>query len=75
MYSNPTLKHGVDNVVENVQIFNMLGVEVINSVSYAATPQDGNVRIDVSHLPAGVYYVRIIGSFGSSSIVEKFVKM
>ncbi|GAB1370330.1 hypothetical protein MASR1M45_03900 [Candidatus Kapaibacterium sp.] len=75
MYSNPTLKHGVDNVVENVQIFNMLGVEVINSVSYAATPQDGNVRIEISHLPAGVYYVRIIGSYGSSSIVEKFVKM
>ncbi len=69
MYSNPTLKHGVDNVVENVQIFNMLGVEVINSVSYAATPQDGNVRIDVSHLPAGVYYVRI------GDKVEKFVKM
>ncbi len=75
MYSNPTLKHGVDNVVENVQIFNMLGVEVINSVSYAATPQDGNVRIDVSHLPACVYYVRIIGSNGASSIIEKFLKI
>jgi len=69
MYSNPTLKHGIDNVVENVQIFNMLGVEVIHPVSYAATPQDGNVRIEISHLPVGVYYVRI------GDKVEKFVKI
>ncbi len=69
MFSNPSLKHGVGNVVENVQIFDMLGVEVIHPVSYAATPQDGNLRIDISHLPAGVYYVRI------GDKVEKFVKM
>ncbi len=69
MYSNLPLKHGVDNVFENVQVFNMLGVEVIHPVSFAATPQDGNVRIDVSHLPAGLYFVKV------GNCIEKFVKI
>jgi hypothetical protein len=49
---------------DKVQIFDVLGIEVGQSSLI-----DGNIRIDVSHLPAGVYFIR----FGDK--VEKFVKM
>lgn len=52
------------DTADKVHIFDMLGVEVgLSSLI------DGNIRIDVSHLPVGVYYVRI------GAQVEKFVKM
>ena len=66
-YSNPTLKHGVDVAALNVQIFDMLGIE-IKDLTPALSKGEG-VRIDVSHLPVGVYFIRI------GSMVEKFVKM
>ncbi|MBX3042952.1 MAG: T9SS type A sorting domain-containing protein [Candidatus Kapabacteria bacterium] len=45
---------------EKVQIFDALGLEVISTPSAALTPTgEGNLRIDVSHLPAGVYFIRI----------------
>jgi len=37
--------------------------------------QAGNVSVDVSHLPAGVYYVRLIGSNGACSIFEIFERV
>jgi hypothetical protein len=49
---------------EDVQIYNILGVEVGQSSLI-----DGNNRINISQLPAGVYYIKI------GSRVEKFVKM
>jgi len=50
--------------VSKMQIFDVLGIEVGQSSLI-----DGNNRIDISHLPAGVYFVRI------GNKVEKFVKM
>jgi hypothetical protein len=42
--------------------------------SLAGTPKEREVlRIDVSMLPAGLYYVTLRGENGS--VVEKFVKM
>ncbi|MDT3738892.1 MAG: T9SS type A sorting domain-containing protein [Candidatus Kapabacteria bacterium] len=49
-----------------VQIFNMLGIEVM---SVGTGLDQSSQRIDVSHLPSGVYYIRI------GNRVEKFVKM
>ena len=49
---------------DNIQIFDILGLEVGQSSLI-----DGNNRIDVSHLPAGVYYIKI------EDKVEKFLKM
>ena len=46
------------------QIFNIFGIEVSKS-----SLTDGNNRINISHLPAGVYYIRI------GDKTEKFVKM
>ncbi|MBX3044323.1 MAG: T9SS type A sorting domain-containing protein [Candidatus Kapabacteria bacterium] len=61
---------------DRVQIFDMLGLEVISTPSASQPPTgEGNLRIDVSHLPTGVYFVQIIGSNGACSIVKKFVKM
>jgi hypothetical protein len=49
-----------------VQIFNVLGIEVMS----VRTGLDlSTQKIDVSHLPAGVYFIRI------GDKVEKFVKM
>jgi hypothetical protein len=53
-----------------VQIFNTLGIEVGQSSMI-----DDKNRIDISHLPTGIYFIRIPGSNGACSIVEKFVKM
>jgi hypothetical protein len=51
---------------DKVQIFDMLGIEVMSvGIGLDLSSQ----RIDVSHLPAGVYFIRI------GSRVEKFVKM
>ena len=51
---------------EKVQIFDVLGIEVMS----LGTGLDlSTQRIDVSHLPAGVYFIRI------GNKVEKFVKM
>ena len=61
---------------DNLQIFDVLGIEVgqsslIDNTSYNNS-QAGMLdllKIDVSHLPAGVYFIR----FGNK--IEKFVKM
>ena len=53
--------------VSSVQIFDMLGIE-IKDLTPALSEGEG-VRIDVSHLAAGVYFIRI------GDKVEKFVKM
>ncbi|MDX9791810.1 MAG: T9SS type A sorting domain-containing protein [Candidatus Kapabacteria bacterium] len=51
---------------DKVQIFNMLGIEVM---SVGTELDQSQQRIDVSHLPAGVYFIRV------GTRVEKFVKM
>jgi hypothetical protein len=52
-----------------VSIYDMLGVEVYCSIATPPAPsQGGNLRIDVSHLSPGVYFVRI------GDVVRKFVK-
>ncbi|MFA5512198.1 MAG: T9SS type A sorting domain-containing protein [Candidatus Kapaibacterium sp.] len=49
-----------------IQIFDVLGIEVMSIGSGLYQSQQ---RIDISHLPAGVYFVKI------GDKVEKFVKM
>lgn len=55
----------------NFQIYNMYGEEVLSE----AVQQIAGSRIDISHLPAGLYFVKIIGSNGACPIVEKFIKI
>ena len=53
-----------------VEIYDMLGVKMQTTPSAPQpTLQEGNLRIDVSHLPVGLYYVKI------GDRIEKFVKM
>ena len=54
--------------VSKVQIFNTLGIEIITT-PYPLLAKEGNMRIDISQLQAGVYYIKI------GNRVEKFVKM
>ncbi|MBX3042141.1 MAG: T9SS type A sorting domain-containing protein [Ignavibacteriae bacterium] len=64
--SIPEINHRVNPMVDKVQIFDMLGLEVLSvGIGLDLSTQ----KIDVSHLPAGVYIIRI------GNIVEKFVKM
>jgi hypothetical protein len=77
----PELNKGLQPLVQNVQIFNTLGIEVAqtpssviyNSISNdAKTTQTGAselLRINISQLPTGVYFIKI------GDKVEKFVKM
>jgi hypothetical protein len=65
---NPMLKHGVDN--SNIKIYNIFGQTMSTPVCSADTPASGgHVRIDVSGLAPGMYFVR----FGER--VGKFVKL
>ena len=58
---------------DKVQIFDVLGIEVAQTPSSVKnggqTGASDLLRIDVSHLPSGVYFIRI------GTRVEKFVKM
>ena len=64
--SIPPLERGSGGV--SVKIYDVLGIE--HPVSFAATPlTEGNLRLDVSGLPAGVYFVRVGGR------MLKFVKL
>ncbi|MEI6089515.1 MAG: choice-of-anchor D domain-containing protein [bacterium] len=60
---NPTLKHGVDETF--IQIYNTLGEKVMS----VGTGRDLSVRINISDLPEGVYFVKAGGE------TVKFVKM
>jgi hypothetical protein len=51
---------------DKVQIFDVMGIEVM---SVGTELDQSQQRINVSHLPAGVYFIRI------GDKVEKFVKM
>jgi hypothetical protein len=54
-----------------IQIYNTLGEKVTTPslLSNATPPKEGNIRIDISNLPKGMYFVRI------GSEVAKFMKM
>jgi len=62
--SNHTLK----GVVESVRVFDVLGVTVKTPPSPLFLEGE-SLRLDVSHLPAGVYFVSV------GDIVQKFVKL
>jgi len=62
----PELNNGLQPIVHKVQIFDVLGIEVMSVETGLDQSQQ---RIDISHLPAGVYFIRI------GDKVEKFVKM
>jgi hypothetical protein len=66
----PLEKRGLGGVLQEIQIFDVFGNE-IHPPRPAGTPQEGNkYRIDISTLPAGVYFVRI-----ENEKPMKFVKM
>jgi hypothetical protein len=73
IFYNKVLQHFANG--DKVQIFDVLGLEVaqtpssVNKMNNTQTWVSELQRIDISHLPAGVYFIRI------GDKVEKFVKM
>jgi hypothetical protein len=73
------LSNGLQPIVHKVQIFDVLGVLVAQTPTPVITGNSGGnstqtgaselLRIDISHLPAGVYFVKV------GDKVEKFVKL
>jgi hypothetical protein len=60
--ANHTLKGVVENVQENVQIFNALGIIVAKTPSSVVSGQNSTsdvIRMDISNLPAGIYFIKI----------------
>ena len=75
-FSNKGLKPFASNEVK-VEIYDVMGVLVAQTSSSVFNGQTGTSdppRIDISNLSPGVYFVKIVGSNGACSIVEKFVK-
>ena len=66
---------GIKSSVENIRIFNMLGLEVIQSMDSHFRGNDSHfqggeiVRLNISDLPPGVYFVRV------GDVVRKFLKL
>jgi len=56
-----------------VEIYDMMGIRVFSDVRHLGDVGHLN-RIGISNLAPGVYFVKIVGSNGCCSIVEKFVK-
>ena len=74
---NPTLKRGVEGELL-IEIYDVIGILVAQTSSSVFNGQTGTSdppRIDISNLAPGIYFLKIVGSNGASSIVEKFVKM
>ena len=74
-FININLSKGLQPLVQNVQIFDMLGIEVGQSSLIVNAMKNNSqagmldlLRNNISHLPTGVYYIRI------GDKVEKFVK-
>jgi hypothetical protein len=56
--------------IDNIHIFDVLGIEQsTQNLTPTLSEGEGVVRIDVSHLAPGVYFVRV------GDVVRKFVKL
>lgn len=54
-----------------IQIYNTFGECVLTTPSLLDTPSEqGNVRIDISHLPAGLYFIQIGDYIGKFSLIK-----
>ena len=66
-YPNPTsaiLNISYDNIIEEVQVFNLLGQQLITNKT-----KHNEVVLDLSALPAATYFVKII-SEGKSKMIK-----
>ena len=59
----------LNDLVQTVQIFDILGVDVSPAGGGVSGADGGGFKIDISHLPAGVYFIRI------GDKVERLIKI
>jgi len=79
-FNSPSIKRWQGGVLElnenfSVEIYDVMGMKIHSTNLSPALSEGEGVRIDVSNLAPGVYFVKISGSNGACSIVNKFVKM
>jgi len=59
--------HALNSVVNSeIAIYNVFGEKIPPRLTSSSTPQEGNLRLDVSGLPPGMYFLRVgekIGKF------------
>lgn len=66
---NPTLKRGIEDK-SFIEIYDVMGLKIQSTPSaWQPSINEGNLKIDISNLAPGIYFVKIGGR------VEKFVKM
>jgi len=66
---SPSINRMVNHTVDGIAIYNVFGEKIPPRLTSSATPQEGNLRFDVSGLPPGVYFVRV------GEKVGKFIKI
>ncbi len=77
VYPNPATDNlNIDITTERssnseVQILNLFG-QVVFSEIYSVNSGQNTVKMNISELPSGIYFVR--ATFGNESIIKKFVK-
>jgi len=66
---SPSINRMVNHTVDGIAVYNVFGMNFPPHLTSSATPQEGNLRIDVSTLSPGVYFVKV------GEKVGKFVKI
>lgn len=66
-YSNAN--HTLKDMVDRVAVYDVFGLKIPPRLTSSATTQEGNLRIDVSTLSPGVYFVKV------GEKVRKFIKI
>jgi len=67
---SPSSNHRVNPMVDtDIVVYNVFGTKIPPRLTSSATPQKGNLQLDVSGLSPGFYFVRV------GEMVGKFVKM
>ena len=81
VYPNPTsgpfnlkMNKFEDLKIKNIEIFNVYGAKIFSNkeINFQINPSS-NFQIDLSEVPAGVYFLKIIDRDGSSA-VKKIIK-
>jgi hypothetical protein len=67
--SSPSIKRGTGGVSEEIKIFNTYGECVIN-YELQITNYDEKGKIDISHLPTGLYFIKI-GNYSQKFMVVR----
>ena len=70
--SEPSENHALKGVVENVRIYNVFGELVLSNSQLDNSSSQNSYRINLSSLPAGVYFLNIL--YNNEKLIKSFIK-